>query len=538
VAVGGDIKNSTINFGLTDEQLRQVTKAAVEGATGPLIDRISVISKTLGVTEDAAKTLLKIAGEQPDVPDENLAQVLSKIADDYKQLKTTVAALNPANPTAQALVAQANAAIKTGDFTHAHDLLHQATQAQIDAAQEARKLSDQARAAADAEMLGAASSTAAEGDVALTEHHYVQAADLFKRAAALVPPGHSDNAASYLERHANALYRQGDEKGDNTALQQSIEIWHLVLQQRPREQVPRQWAETQYRLGLVLETLGERESGTAHLEEAVAAYRAALEEIGDPASRATVENNLYGALELRDKRKSEAARLEEAVTAERSALEKYTRERVPLQWARTQNSLGLALARLGEQEGGTARLKEAVAAYRAALDELTRDRVPFEWAVIQNNLGVALATLGERESGTARLKDAVAAYRAALEELPRDRAPRDWATIQKNLGVALATLGERESGTERLEEAIAAYRAALEELPRDQVPWAETQNDLMLALQKLDKREGGITHFQEVMSAGTACRTVPGVTCWPVFYGAGEGLPSIFSGFVLPDTGW
>ena len=163
VAVGGDIKNSTINFGLTPEQLREVTKAAVEGATGPLIDRISVISKTLGVTEDAAKTLLKIAGEQPNVPDEKLAEVLTKIADDYKRLKATAAALTPDNPTAQALVAQANAAIKAGHFTHAHDLLHQATQAQIAAAEEARKLRDQAQAAADAEMLGAASSTATEG---------------------------------------------------------------------------------------------------------------------------------------------------------------------------------------------------------------------------------------------------------------------------------------------------------------------------------------------------------------------------------------
>jgi hypothetical protein len=39
----------------------------VKGATGPLIDRITDISKTLGVTEAAAKTLLKIVGEDPSV---------------------------------------------------------------------------------------------------------------------------------------------------------------------------------------------------------------------------------------------------------------------------------------------------------------------------------------------------------------------------------------------------------------------------------------------------------------------------------------
>ena len=45
-----------------------------------------------------------------------------------------------------------------------------------------------------------------------------------------------------------------------------------------RERVPLDWAMTQSNLGAALWTLGERESGTARLEEAVAAYRAALEE--------------------------------------------------------------------------------------------------------------------------------------------------------------------------------------------------------------------------------------------------------------------
>jgi tetratricopeptide (TPR) repeat protein len=99
--------------------------------------------------------------------------------------------------------------------------------------------------------------------------------------------------------------------------------------------VPLDWAMTQNNLGTALQTLGERESGTARLEEAVAAYRAALEE--------------------------------------------YTRDRVPLHWAATQNNLGNALSSLGERESGTARLEEAVAAFRAALEEHTAERVPLEW---------------------------------------------------------------------------------------------------------------------------------------------------------------
>jgi hypothetical protein len=53
---------------------------------------------------------------------------------------------------------------------------------------------------------------------------------------------------------------------------------------------------------------------------------------------------------------------------------------VPLDWARTQNNLCIALGRLGERESGTMRLEEAVAACREALKERTRERVPLDWA--------------------------------------------------------------------------------------------------------------------------------------------------------------
>jgi hypothetical protein len=43
--------------------------------------------------------------------------------------------------------------------------------------------------------------------------------------------------------------------------------------------VPLNWAQTQSNLGNALRALGQRESGTARLEQAVAAYRAALEEL-------------------------------------------------------------------------------------------------------------------------------------------------------------------------------------------------------------------------------------------------------------------
>ena len=49
-------------------------------------------------------------------------------------------------------------------------------------------------------------------------------------------------------------------------------------------------------------------------------------------------------------RESGTARLDEAVTAYREALKEYSRERTPLHWAQTQNNLGTALSTLGQRQ--------------------------------------------------------------------------------------------------------------------------------------------------------------------------------------------
>jgi Tetratricopeptide repeat len=72
---------------------------------------------------------------------------------------------------------------------------------------------------------------------------------------------------------------------------------------------------------------------------------------------AMIQNNLCGALRAVGERESGTARLEEAVAACREALQERTRKRVPLDWAMTQSNLGNALMRLGERETGTSRLE-------------------------------------------------------------------------------------------------------------------------------------------------------------------------------------
>ncbi|MGO9422956.1 hypothetical protein [Roseiarcus sp.] len=114
-------------------------------------------------------------------------------------------------------------------------------------------------------------------------------------------------------------------------------------------------------------------------------------------------------------RESRTARLEEAVAAFRAALEEFTRERVPLQWAATQSNVGNVLAALGRGESGTARLEEAVSAYRAALEERTRERVPLDWAASFGNQGVALTVLADRKDDALIAETAVKQIKTAYE---------------------------------------------------------------------------------------------------------------------------
>lgn len=322
-----------------------------------------------------------------------------------------------------------------------------------------------------------------------------------KALIAEIDAAHIRDPFTALRDEQNRWNVSGRDKGLSFDLEVAI---HLAGAARDRAVDADQRGKALIDLGVSLTNLGEREPASTHLEQAVAAYRAALEVHARdrmPLDWATTQNNLGNVLSTLGERESGTARLEQAVAAYQAALEERTRDRVPLAWAMTQNNLGYALTALGEREPGTARLVEAVAAFRAALEEQTRDRMPQGWALIQDNLGKTLRLIGEREPGTVRLKQAVEAFGAALEERTRDRVPLDWAATQYGLGIALRALGEREPGTARLEEAIAAQRAGLQERTRDRVPldWAASLGNIGLAMTLLADRTDDLAMARQAL---------------------------------------
>src|SRR4051794_41093381 len=158
-----------------------------------------------------------------------------------------------------------------------------------------------------------------ERDIALATYDGEAAATAIFSLAEAIHGTNTVIATRLLNSEAEMLYEYGRDRGSNVHLIALIAVRRKLLDAASSDD---ERGVANGNLGTALWTLGERESGTARLEEAVAAYRAALEE--------------------------------------------WTRERVPLNWAMTQNNLGNALSTLGDRESGTGRIEEGVTAYRPA----------------------------------------------------------------------------------------------------------------------------------------------------------------------------
>jgi tetratricopeptide (TPR) repeat protein len=255
------------------------------------------------------------------------------------------------------------------------------------------------------------------------------------------------------------------------------------------------------------------------LAETITACREALNAFTPdqlPQQWAATQYNLGNALRSQSKQSSgeEGMRLlAEAVTAYHEALKIFTREKFPQDWAKTQEDLGRTLMAQGERSGGAEgvrRLGEAGAAYREALKGYTLEQFPEERARTQYILGYTLRSQGERSSGEESIRllgEAVTAYREALKGYSREKLVEQgrWAATQKYLGVALALQGERSGGAEGvrlLGEAITAYREALEVFTRERNPenWAETQDNLGKAYLLLKNWKDAAVCFENALS--------------------------------------
>jgi len=127
------LQGEHLSVGFTAEQVRVLMEAATKGAD----ERLAGLSRRLGVTLGAMRTILATLG-QSDVPEERLAEKLAEVFEQYRKAAAAIAALRPENPVAQEHAAKAAQAATLGDRREARYHL-QAARAAAEAAVKSSK---------------------------------------------------------------------------------------------------------------------------------------------------------------------------------------------------------------------------------------------------------------------------------------------------------------------------------------------------------------------------------------------------------------
>ena len=232
VVIGRDAINSTINIGVPPEVLAALIKLYAD-LSETQKKLIAELEQKLALNQQQVLAALTILGEANIAP-EQLGSKLVEVAERFKDLRATASPQTGDDPKIAALKIDARKAIDAGKLAEADDLL-----ARIEAEQ---------RRSLDRLAVNAAATLAQRGEIALTRLRYAEAAKHFADAAAVFPPGssHETERMRYLDREAQAHYQQGDEFGDNDALQTAIARNKRLIELSPRARVPLEWAKTQH----------------------------------------------------------------------------------------------------------------------------------------------------------------------------------------------------------------------------------------------------------------------------------------------------
>lgn len=245
----------------------------------------------------------------------------------------------------------------------------------------------------------------------------VAAADLYRRALALVPAGEALAAARIRARLATALMTQP--AADAAPLQQAKAEITMAIASLAAEGTEAELAEAEMNLGLICQTLAGM--GLAPIQPAISAYQRALrvfDKHAYPKEFAILQNNLATAF-LSMPFTDEAGKLREAlaVQAFEEALRVVTLIDHPVEYAMLQNNLGNALQYVSSShrvENGF----RALEAYGEALKVRTRREMPEAYANTIANKANCLANLPDDpanpEAGNPRhIAEAVALLREA-----------------------------------------------------------------------------------------------------------------------------
>jgi len=332
------------------------------------------------------------------------------------------------------------------------------------------------------------------------------------------------HCSSVLHNLAGALRQQGKNTTGQEAIRRfevALLMNYLALGERPYEQAPQKWADSQQSLGVTLFELATRmddKEAISLLNDALKAFRSILSirtHEQKPQDWARTQHAIGNALQFKGIRMGGPQSVPLFIEAEQSytlALTVRKREFFPSAYAETQNGLGAVLYELGIHANGKERLliwQKGEAAYREALDTYNRNGDMQSCAIVLGNLGNIIRNQGvtiKGVEGVSLLRQAEGFYQLALEEYPREYYRREWARMQANLGRTLYYRGLLESGPARihtLEQATKQYKLALEEYSREYSPreWLQISLHLCEAYNELSNNAAAERCLKEVFAA-------------------------------------
>lgn len=485
IAIGGNVTNATIIAGISqdkvDELIRERTRP-FEELTAAQRETIVLLRQTLDLNQRQIYSALEVLGEAA-IPPEKVAAKLVEMAEHLKQLRN-VAAVSPGDdPETTSFKRQAEEAISNGDLALADAVL--------------AKAEDRQRRTVEKLALNVANTLGQRGKIALTRLRYLEAAQLFDQAVALIPPDDQNHQLrkQYLELKAAALYNEGSEHGDTKAAASAVDQFRQLLDLETGDNSLIARARLTYALARSLLILSYRDGDLQHLREAIAALRSVLDQSGKTEAlplRILLRQQLAITLTALGVFESNAAFLSEAADLFRSGLsDDYFRQSKALT-GEAQGALGVALSALNTVKPDEKIEVEAVEIMRKSIANFDPEDQAIDWSRANAFLGVILAKIGLQRKDNAVLSEAVAYFRASLTKMPRERLPLDWAQIQMTLGTALLWLGEGMKSSYMLDQSVEAFKAAHQIVTAANSPsdWASTNHSLGGALLELGKITG------------------------------------------------
>jgi tetratricopeptide (TPR) repeat protein len=212
VAAGGNITGSTINIGIPYSELPGIIQAAtkpLEDLTDKQRQDLELLRVQLEVSAGALRSFLLNLGEA-DVPVEQVPAKLEEIAQRYKDLLVQLQKTSSTDPEVQWLKGEARAALDTGDFARAEELLNQAKARDLSAIEQMRAAIERMQADLDARQLSAAEAAAENGALMMAQLRYAEAAHYYAEAVGLTPERYAEQLSARLTGWALAAQAAGD----------------------------------------------------------------------------------------------------------------------------------------------------------------------------------------------------------------------------------------------------------------------------------------------------------------------------------------